>query len=155
MRYGNANLALFGNSLFGPENDFIPLYEKDGKLRSRAGDIHGVFTGDEYVAYPFNTPEHASSRAGRGSANVRVTNVEPFESDLIVIDPEIEGKIETGWKAQLLTGRSPRTICVGVPATFNRSGITDVLDGDLRYVRIITRQEDKKHPPEEPCMYHL
>ncbi|KAF2675631.1 hypothetical protein K458DRAFT_212321 [Lentithecium fluviatile CBS 122367] len=155
MRYGNANLALFGNSLFGPENDFIPLYEKDGQLRLRAGDIHGVFTGDEYVAYPFNTPEHASSRAGRGSASVRVTNVGPFESDLIVIDPEIEGKIETGWKAQLLTGRSPRAICVGVPATFNCSGLTDVLDGDLRYVRLIARQEDKEHPPEEPCMYHV
>jgi hypothetical protein len=155
MRYGNANLTLFGNSLFGPENDFIPLYEKNGQLRLRAGDIHGVFTGDEYVAYPFNTPEHASSRAGRGSASVRVTNVEPFESELIVIDPEIAGKIETGWKAQLLTGRSSRTICVGVPATFNRSGLTDVLDGDLRYVRLITRQEDMEHPPEEPCMYHV
>ncbi|RYN85845.1 hypothetical protein AA0119_g13063 [Alternaria tenuissima] len=155
MRYGNANLTLFGNSLFGPENDLIPLYEKDGQLRLRAGDIHGVFTGDEYVAYPFNTPEHASSRAGRGSASVRVANVGPFESDLIVIDPEIEGKIETGWKAHLLTGRSPRAIRVRAPATFNRSGLTDFLDEDLRYVRLITRQEDKEHPPEEPCMYHV
>lgn len=155
MRYGNANLTLFGDPLLGPENDFVPLYEKDGQLRLRAGDIHGVFTGDEYVAYPFNTSEHASSRVGRDSASVRVTNVEPFESDLIVIEPEIEGKIETGWKAQLLTSRSPRTIPVGVPAIFSRSSLADISNGGLRYVRFITGQEDKEYPPGEPCMFHV
>jgi hypothetical protein len=155
MRYGNANLTLFGNSLLGPENDFIPLYKKDGQLRLRAGDIHGVFTGDEYVAYPFNTPEHASSRVGRDSASVRVTNVEPFESGLILIDPEIEGKIETGWKAQLLTSRSPRTISVGVAANFSHSILAESLNVDLQYVRFITGQEDKECPPGEPCMFHV
>ena len=58
-----------------------------------------MFTGDEYVAYLFNTPEYANSRVGRGSVNVRVTNVGPFKLDLIVIDLEIKGKIEIGWKA--------------------------------------------------------
>ena len=99
MRYGNTNLTLFRNFLFRSENDFIPLYEKDGQLRLRVGDIYGIFTRDEYVAYLFNTPKYANGRVGRGSISVRVTNVEPFELDLIVIDLEIKRKIEIGWKA--------------------------------------------------------
>jgi hypothetical protein len=156
MRYGNANLSLFGDSLLAPENDFVPIYKEDGRLCLRAGDIHGVHKGDEYVAYPFSTPEQANGQVEEGNANVRVTSVRLFESDLMQIDPTtIMVQIQTGWKAKLLTSLSPRIVCVGLLASFTRSIQPEFSVEGLRYMRLITRQEAEKHQTEESCMYNV
>ena len=97
MRYGNANVAFFSNSLLAPENGLVPIYKKeDGRLCLRAGDVHGVYIGNEYVAYPFNTLERANGQVEEGIANMRVTTVKFFKSDLEEISRTVVGHVGTG-----------------------------------------------------------
>ncbi|KAF2185506.1 hypothetical protein K469DRAFT_540786, partial [Zopfia rhizophila CBS 207.26] len=157
MRYGNANLSFFGDSLLAPENGFVPIYRKvDGRLYLRAGDVHGVFKGDEYFAYPFDTPEHANGQVEEGTANVRVTAVRFFESDLMEIGPTtIVRQIQTGWKAKPLTSLSPWTINIGLLPSLTRNGQLEIPAKGLRYARLVTRQGTEEHPTEEACMYNV
>jgi hypothetical protein len=153
MRYGNANLGIFGQTLMGSEDDFVPIYEKDGSLHLRAGDIHGVGIGDEYVAYPFATAEYDDgSRAEAGSARLHVVDVKPFESDLVITTPESRVKIETGWKAQLLSSHCPRAVSVGLPRQSNDNALIKVLGTESRYVRLVAKAVDSN---ESTCAFHV
>ncbi len=50
MRYGNKNLSFFGKLIIASDISFISVYRtQNGRLRLRAGKVHGVDTGDECV----------------------------------------------------------------------------------------------------------
>jgi hypothetical protein len=83
MQYGTNGSELFEDSLLALTNSLVPVYRsKDGRLRLRAGEIHGVWKEDRYVAYPPNGPELYDSNLLEEGAKIRVIAVRPVESDL-------------------------------------------------------------------------
>ncbi|KAF2785962.1 hypothetical protein K505DRAFT_344216 [Melanomma pulvis-pyrius CBS 109.77] len=153
MRYGNENFAFFGESLLPPDNAFVPIYKTgDDQLCLRAGHIHGVFEGDEYAVYPFDTPEHAQNQEEKALLNVRVNTARAFESELIVIGPTSALQFQMGWKAKPLTSLSPR--CIPVKLLTSISGISqsqleEIAKGQ-RFMRLFT-----EYQMEEPCIFNV
>lgn len=156
MRYGKSGFTLFGGSLLAPDNSLVPVYkDKDGHLRLRAGELHGVFEKDEYIAYNSERPEQANGRWAGGIANVRVTAVGTFESDLEEIDLSSVGQIGTGWKAKLLTGLSPDLVCIGLMPSFSRSNQTALIAGRHGYLNLIARQGTGEDGAGESAKYNV
>ncbi|KAI1086078.1 caspase domain-containing protein [Rostrohypoxylon terebratum] len=87
MRYGDKNFSFFGKLGVVSNTPFVSVYRtNDDRLCLSAGEAHGVYKGDEYAAYPFNTSEGV------------IDTVRCLTSDLI----------KTGWKAKPVTYFSPR-----------------------------------------------
>lgn len=148
MRYGKKEFTLFGDSLLAPEDSSVPIYkDKDGQLHLRAGEVHGVFEKDEYVAYDSERPEQIP--------NVRVTAVTTFESGLKEISRSSARQIETGWKAKLYTSLSPRLIRVRLMPSFGRSIQSVLASGTHGYMHLITGEEPGEDGTGEPTMYNV
>ncbi|KAF1952738.1 hypothetical protein CC80DRAFT_421697, partial [Byssothecium circinans] len=61
MRYGKSGFTLFRDSLLAPDNSLLSIYkDKDGHLHLRAGEVHGMFEKDEYVAYDTKRPKQSN-----------------------------------------------------------------------------------------------
>jgi hypothetical protein len=156
MRYGKSGFTLFGDSLLAPDIGLVPVYkDRNGHLHLRAGELHGVFENDEYVAYYSERPEQANGRSVGEIANVRVTAVGTFESDLEEIDRSSVGQIETGWKAKLLTSLSPGLICIGLMPSFSRSSQPVLVAGRHGYLHLIARQETQEDGTRESPKYNV
>lgn len=153
MRHGKSGFTLFGDSLLAPIGMSVPIYrDKEGNLHLQAGEIHGVFEGDEYAAYPSGEPEQARHWEKRAS-NVRVTAARAFESDLEEIDKSWVGKIQTGWKAKAMTSISPRVVQIGLLAS-NTNICQSISTERLRYTRLIDRR-DNENQTRDSCMYNV
>ena len=140
MRYGKNGFALFGESLLAPHGISVPVYRNSGgKLCLRAGELHGVCEGDEYLARPRESNDTAPRSYEQAEiANLKVQEVRSVESELVLINSYPDGQITTEWKAKPLTSLSPRKIQVVVPfdlMDYSRSSISS----ELRYARSVPR----------------
>jgi hypothetical protein len=156
MRYGKSGFTLFGGSLLAPNSSSVPIYkDKDGRLRMRAGEVHGVFEDDEYVAYDTERPDQANGRWVGEIANVRVTAVNTFESDLEEIDRSSVGQIETGWKAKLLTSLSPHLVRVGLMSSVSHNNESALIAGRHGYMHLIATKGLGENWGRESIMYNV
>lgn len=97
MRYGKNRFELFRDSLLAPSNGLVPVYRsKYGQLRLRAGEIHGVWNEDKYIAYLLNGPESYNSNLPEKDAHIRVSAVRLAESDLEEMEYGNAEKIRDG-----------------------------------------------------------
>jgi hypothetical protein len=156
MRYGKMGFTLFGDSLLAPENSSVPIYkDKDGHLHLRAGEVHGVFERDEYVAYDTERLERVNDRCVGGVVNIRVTAVKTFESNVEELDQSSVGQIETGWKAKLLTSLSPCLIRIGLVPSVSRSSQSTLMTGRHGYMHLVAMKEPGEDWPGESTMYNV
>jgi hypothetical protein len=155
MRYGKNGFELFGDSLLAPSKGLVPLYRsKDGQLRLRAGEIHGVWKEDNYIAYPPNGPKSYDCNLPEEGAHIRVITVRPVESDLEEVEYGNAEKIGGGWKARLATSLSPRIIWIGMSSslTSNKSLPSETR---TRHMRVVDVQETSEKQTEESCSYFV
>ena len=120
MRYGNENFSFFG-SLVVADKPFVSVYRTDdGRLCLAAGEAHGVHEGDEYAVHPFGQSDHATAGAEYEYVIVKVGTVRCLTSELVEIESSRgTTKVETGWKAKLVTHFSPKKIPVLLMANVN------------------------------------
>lgn len=146
MRRGNKNLSFFGSLEFESNLEFIPVFvTDDNRLFLDAGHAHDVQDRDEYVLYPFDTSEAASSQANQPGQKFRVTSVGCLTAELIAIQPTArDHRIETGWKARLLTRfptqpipvrviTNPKSRAEWIRATEHHPSLHLHLDGDREH----------------------
>lgn len=146
MRYGNTKLSFFGNPIITPDIAFISVYRTDdGRLCLRAGQLHGVYKGDEFAAYPFEMPDHVAEEKDKAPIMVKVNTARCFESDLEEIDPTSTARqISTGWKAKLTTSLSPRRIRVGLLASVDRKTQWNKVSKHSGFLDLCTEHENKE-----------
>lgn len=92
MRYGRRDFCFFSDG--GPSQSKVAVVydsfvsvarcREDGRLLLEAGHAHGVYQGDEYAVYPFDTPED-QTEPGTPS-KTRVRSVGTLTSELEVVD---------------------------------------------------------------------
>lgn len=152
MRYGNTKLSFFGNPIITPDIAFISVYRTDdGRLCLRAGQVDGIYKGDEFAAYPFEMPEHAAEEKDKAPIMVKVDTARCFESDLVEINATSTARqISTGWKAKLTTSLSPRRIRVGLLASVDRKTQWNEVAKHLGFLDLCTEHED-----EEPYIFNV
>lgn len=152
MRYGNTKLLFFGNPIVTPDIAFISVYRTDnGRLYLRAGQVHGVYKGDEFAAYPFEMPEYVAEEMDEAPIMVKVDTARCLESDLVEINATSTARqISTGWKAKLITSLSPRRIRVGLLASVDRTTQWNEVAKHLHFLDLCTEHED-----EEPCIFNV
>lgn len=143
MRYGNSSLSFFGDLVTCPHIPFESVYKKaDGSLHLRVGQIHGVCEGDEYAVYPFETPERAEQLEIEPTM-MRVGTVGCFESELVENEQtSVATRIETGWKARLVTRLSSRKMGVKVLGSINDKQFWIEAAKGRRFLRILTSEEN-------------
>ncbi|KAF2844810.1 hypothetical protein T440DRAFT_547062 [Plenodomus tracheiphilus IPT5] len=155
MRYGKRDFKLFGDSLLASSHCYVPIYKNDdGHLVLRAGEVHGVYKGDEYAAYPQAGVASLDFSSAGGAEKLRVSAVRVFESDLEVVACRAKLQVTTGWKAKALTSLAPRVTCIGIMPSVtptNRS----LVPGISRYLRLVTTPEPTEHRVEDSCTYHV
>ncbi|RYP48547.1 hypothetical protein DL768_005586 [Monosporascus sp. mg162] len=154
MRYGDKSFSFFGKLDITPSTTFTPVYRTDdGRLYLSAGEAHGVHKGDEYVVYPFDTPEGVASRTNGGtSVLVRVGTVRCLTSDLAAVEEAASAVklIETGWKAKPVTHLSPRKTSVRLTASASSHLPWTEAAKQQRFLQFCTEGEDT-----EPCIFHV
>ncbi|KAK3342028.1 caspase domain-containing protein [Lasiosphaeria hispida] len=156
MRYGNKNFSFFGKLGIAPSTAFTPVYRADnGRLCLGAGEAHGVHKGDEYVVYPFNTPEDVVSRTSGTSVLLRVETVRCLTSDLVRVEeappaPSPVERIETGWKAKPVTCLSPHKVSVRLSASASSQLSWTEAEKQQRFLHLCTDGEDT-----EPCIFYV
>ncbi len=88
MRYGNKNLFFFGKLIIAPDTFFISVYRtENGRLRLRAGKVHGVDTDDEFALCLFDVSERILNQMKEGPVILRVETVRSLESDPVEVSP--------------------------------------------------------------------
>ena len=122
MRCGNRNSSFFGSLQFDSHLEFIPVFVGDDHhIYLDAGHAHDVHYGDEYALYPFDTSEVVLGQAKEQCQRLRVTSVGCLTAKLEPIQPTATSvRVQTGWKARLLTRFSASPVSVRV-ATGPRS----------------------------------
>jgi hypothetical protein len=152
MRYGNENFAFLGGPLLPPDHVFVPIYRtEDRKLFLRAGSAHGVYQGDTYRVYPFDTPEHADDQDELGLLDVRVNTTEDFESEVIEIDGALTPtRSQMDWKGKLLRSSTPQHIPMKLLGSISDVSQLEEAIKELRFVRLFTKDR-----AEEPCIFHV
>jgi hypothetical protein len=153
MRYGNTNLSIFGNLVSTPpDSSFVSIYRTDdGRLRLGAGQAHGVYKGDEYAVYPINVPEQVTGNMSATTIMVKVDTVGCFESNLVVINPELAVRqIKAGWKAKPVTSLSPRRTRIRFKGRFNNETQWKEAAKGLRFLHLSIGNEE-----EEPCIFNI
>ena len=151
MRYGNSNRTIFGELLHSPSSNYVPIHKDgEGRLRLRAGHLHGVHEGDEFFACPFGTAEQSRGYVVSERANVRVTSVEATESVLTATETESTYDIATGWKATQISSQSPAAITVRLAANDAR---LDPPHEGLLYVDIVADEGTEMQKSPTSCPY--
>ncbi|KAK0729585.1 caspase domain-containing protein, partial [Lasiosphaeris hirsuta] len=152
MRYGNQDLLFFGGLGIAPSVGFTPVYRADGaRLYLSAGEAHGVHQGDEYLAYPFDSPEDGTT--GGISVLLRVETVGCLTSDVVGAEETIAAvaQIRTGWKARPVTQLSSRKTWVRLTASaLSQLQWTEAVRQQQRFLHLCTEDEE-----EEPCIFHV
>lgn len=152
MRYGNTNLSFFGQLISKPEISYFSVYKtEDGRICLRAGGVHGIYQGDEFVLLPFGEFGQTTEQRMEPAAVLTAQTVRSFESDLIAVTPELEitAKIATGWRARAITCSSPRKIRVRLATDMNDQGQWKDNCQKLRYLHLVTEIES------QPCMFNV
>ncbi|KAK4457495.1 caspase domain-containing protein [Cladorrhinum samala] len=151
MRYGNKSFSFFGKLVVAPAERFTPVYRTEsGHLCLRAGEAHGVHKGDEYVVYPFNTPEDVASRVSGVSVLVRVETVRCLTSDVVGVEALAVNQVQTGWKAKLVTQLSPWKTSVRLTASaFSQLQWTEAAK-QQRFLHICVGGDDTK-----ACLFYV
>jgi hypothetical protein len=155
MRYGKRDFKLFGDSLLASSHCYVPIYKSDdGHLVLRAGEVHGVYKGDEYAAYPHTPVESLNCPPARDAEKLRVSAVRVFESDMEVVACRAEVQVTTGWKAKALTSLAPRVTCIGImPSVMQRN--RSLVRSASRYLRLVTDIDQKEQRVENSCTYNV
>ncbi|KAK0611677.1 caspase domain-containing protein [Immersiella caudata] len=150
MRYGNQNLLFFGGLGAAPSTGFTSVYRTDdARLCLSAGEAHGVHQGDEYLTYPFDTPEDGP---GGASILLRVETVRCLTSDVVGAEETTAAvaQIRTGWKAKPVTQVSSRKTSVRLmKSALSQLQWTGAAEPQ-RFLRLCTEDEDT-----EPCIFHV
>jgi len=151
MRYGNKDFSFFGNLMTTTDRSFVPVYTTDDEtLRLSAGLAHGVYRGDEYALYLFNSAEGSTSQADDALTTAQVCTVRCLTSDLEGVDPEIIPKEanKTGWKAKPLTHLNPWKISARLEKDICVS--QEQLDAAKQrpFLMLLSNDEDT-----EPCIF--
>ncbi|KAK0717750.1 caspase domain-containing protein [Lasiosphaeria miniovina] len=150
MRYGKQNLSFFGGLCIAPSVGFTSVYRADGaRLCLSAGEAHGVHQGDEYLAYPFDTPEDGT---GGASVLLRVETVHCLTSDVVGVEETTAAaaQIRTGWKARPMTQLSSRKTRVRLMASAASQLQRTEAVKQQRFLHLCTEGEDT-----EPCIFHV
>ena len=105
MRRGNEDTSSFGKLQCTADLLFIPISRKNGGcINLEAGLVHDVHEGDEYALSPFDVSEKVSHQDETSGSRFRVDHVGCFTSELSPLNPTYDlDKVETGWKASLIT----------------------------------------------------
>ena len=152
MRYGNTKLSFFGNPTVTPDIAYFSVYRKDnGNLYLRAGQVHGVYKGDEFATYPFEMPEYVAEEKDEAPIIVKVDTARCFESEVVEINATSTARqISTGWKAKLNTCLSPRRIRVGLLASVERKTQWNEVAKHIHFLDLCTEREDEKS-----CIFNI
>ena len=144
MRYGNSSLSFFGDLVTSPNILYESVYKKaNGSLHLRAGQINAVCKGDEYAVYPFETPSRAEQLEKIEPIMMRVGTVQFFESELVEKAPtSVATRIQTGWKARLVTRLSSRKLRVRVPGSISDKQFWIDAAKNRRFLRILSSDGD-------------
>ena len=87
MLYGNKNLHFFEDADHEDNSITVSIVKWHGKLRLKAGEAHGVFTGDKF-ALRTNGSAQRNPTKDRGPALVEVIRAGALVSDLELLDTE-------------------------------------------------------------------
>ncbi|KAI5918582.1 caspase domain-containing protein [Camillea tinctor] len=113
MMYGRNGLSFFDGLALRRAVNLVSAYRNtQGDLVLDAGEAHGVHESDEYALYPFTTLENLATLARNTYIKSRVVDVCHLTSQLHIVDPSDDMKVENGssWKAKLLTSLSPHRV---------------------------------------------
>ncbi|GAB1317124.1 hypothetical protein MFIFM68171_07334 [Madurella fahalii] len=128
------NFSFFGKLNIAPGTAFTPVYRaEDGCLCLSVGEAHGVHKGDEYVVYPFDTPEGVASH---------LVGVE--------VGSSVVKQIEAGWKAKPVTHLSPRKTSVRLTASASSQLQWTEAVKKQPFLHLCTEDEDTK-----PCIFNV
>ncbi|RYP45912.1 hypothetical protein DL769_011426 [Monosporascus sp. CRB-8-3] len=152
MRYGNKNFSFFGKLAIVSDTVFVPVYrDDDDRMCLSAGEAHGVYKGDEYAVYPFDSSEAVTDQTNEEPVIVRVDTVRCLTSDLVEIEGTPAAKqVKTGWKAKALTCFSPRKICVRLMASIGSQIQCEEAAKQQRFLHLSTENETT-----EPCIFNV
>ena len=110
--YGNSKLSFFGK-LLAIDTVFVSVIWRDHRLFLEAGEAQGVCKDDEYMLSAFESPEIGRNRATDRSIKVFVEDVGSLTS--ILMPTPDEKKVDSGWKAELVTPFSSKEVIVRFP----------------------------------------
>jgi len=135
-----------------PDTSFISVYKtENGRLRLRAGKVHGVDTGDEFALCPFDVLERTPNQTKEEPMILRVETVRSLESDLVEISPTPSTKqITTVWKARLMTSVATRRIRVRLAANIDTPKKWKEAAERLRFLQLCVGDEEG-----EPCVFNV
>ncbi|KAI0812992.1 caspase domain-containing protein [Xylaria sp. FL0064] len=152
MRYGNMNLSFFGQLVSKPESNFFSAYKKeDGRICLRAGEVHGIYQGDEFALLPFGEFRQTTEQREKSGRILRVHIVRPFESDLVEISPQsgTTAEITTGWIARPMMSSSPRKIRFQLATGIDDRQRWKDACHEMRYLQLATEMES------QPTMFNV
>ncbi|KAF5643464.1 metacaspase-1A [Fusarium tjaetaba] len=157
MRYGNTHLSFFG-PLLGPVSlTAWPVCKIEGsRIFIKAGQVHGISIGDEFTVQ--NSLSVTPSRVDRSRVKFVVSNVWPFESELIVAQGKrastpafaLSRKDIGTLHATQLSTVSSQGIKVWLPADLLQNSKAKDRSEVLQYSEAITDKDEKAL-----CMFEL
>ncbi|PHH61170.1 hypothetical protein CDD81_738 [Ophiocordyceps australis] len=130
---------------------------QDGILHLGAGQMHGVYQHDDYLLFPFDTPEDEtkltdSNQRGPWPVKVKVETVQSLDSNLIASEKDytlVSQEIRFGLKAKPITFLSPLKIPIHLGASV-RQYIHKTIPDQLPFLCFQDESEGSV-----ACIYHV
>jgi Caspase domain len=148
MFYGNRNLTILGLHATAPDDRLISICTADdGRLRLRAGQVHGICKDDEFAVCPSDSSE--STTAGRAEI-LKVETARSFESDLVAVSPTFAiSQIAIDSKVRRTTCAPPRKIRARLLPSVGHPGRWKEVAEGLPFLQLSTDDEG------EPCLFNV